>query len=97
MTGQPKTDAYGTTVISKLNEAPLKEIAAATNGIYLRLQSSEEAISQVKSQLSQIDRKAFSDVSQMNFRGWFIGLAAGMLLCLVIESLLPSTKKMAVS
>lgn len=97
LTGQPKTDAYGNTVISKLNETPLQEIAAATNGTYIRLESSEEAISQVRSHLSQIDRKAFNDLSQMNFRGWFIWLSAGMLLCLLLEFLLPATKKLSVS
>lgn len=95
LTGQPKTDASGNTIISKLNESSLKEIAAATNGIYINLESSEEALSMVKTQLAQIDRKAFSDISQMNFRGLFSWLALLMFLFLLTEQLIPATKKLA--
>jgi Ca-activated chloride channel family protein len=58
-------------VISKLNEEELTQIAKATNGVYVRLQSSDEAVSILKAQLSQIDRKAFGDESMMNFKNFF--------------------------
>ncbi len=48
-TGENKKDpATGTAVISKLNEEELKQIAANTNGIYIRLQESDEAVTSIK-------------------------------------------------
>jgi Ca-activated chloride channel family protein len=92
-TGELKKDAAGTTIISKLNEAVLKELATATNGIYIRLESSDEAVAALKKQLSQIESKAFGDVSQMNFKTYYMWLAGGMLLLLLIESFIPERKK----
>lgn len=92
-TGQNKKDEAGNTVISKLNEEGLKAIANATNGVYVRLQNSDEAVVEVKAQLSQIDRKAFNDVSMMNFKNWFIWLAAAMFVLLLVENFMPERKK----
>jgi Ca-activated chloride channel family protein len=93
VSGQAKKDETGNTVISKLNEDELKQIAKATNGVYIRLQSSEEAVSVLKSQLSQIDRKAFGDVNMMNFRNYFLWFAAAMFILLVAENFIPERKK----
>jgi Ca-activated chloride channel family protein len=88
-TGQAKKDGDGNTVISKLNEKELKQIASETNGVYIHLQSSNEAIASLKSQLSQIDRKAFGDVSMMSFKNYFIWFAIAMLILLVVEIFIP--------
>lgn len=92
-TGQVKKDEAGNTVISKLNEEELKQIAKVTNGVYVRLQSSDEAVSVLKGQLSQIDRKAFGDTSMMNFRNYFLWFAAAMFILLFIETIIPERKK----
>ena len=92
-TGTEKKDETGNVVISKLNEEELKKIAAATNGIYVRLQSSDDAVSVLKEQLSQIDRKAFSDISTMNFRNLFTWFAAVMFVLLLVENFIPERKK----
>src|SRR5205085_4965636 len=41
--GRQKTDAAGNVVVSKLNEQILEQIAAATHGKYVHLQTSEAA------------------------------------------------------
>lgn len=92
-TGSNKTDESGNTVISKLNEELLKKIAGNANGVYIHLQSSDEAVKLLKKQLSQIDSKAYSGLSGMNFSNYFIWLAAGMLLLLLIENFIPETQK----
>jgi Ca-activated chloride channel family protein len=92
-TGQPKKDEAGNTVISKLNEEELKQIASSTNGVYTRLQSSDEAVSVLKDQLSQIDRKAFGDESMMNFKNYFLWFAAAMFILLLVEQFIPERKK----
>ena len=92
-TGKIKKDVEGNTIISKLNEQPLKEISEQTNGIYIRLQSSDEAVSLLKQQLSQIETKAFSDVSQMNFTTYYIWFAAAMFFLLFAENFIAERKK----
>ena len=88
-TGDVKKDEAGNTVVSKLNEDVLKQIAQETNGIYIRLQSSDEAVSILTKQLSQIDKKSFSDISQMNFKTFFIWFAAAMFILLLVENFIP--------
>ena len=92
-TGKIKKDVEGNTIISKLNEQPLKEISEQTNGIYIRLQSSDEAVGLLKQQLSQIETKAFSDVSQMNFTTYYIWFAAAMFFLLFAENFIAERKK----
>lgn len=92
-TGDIKKDENGNTVISKLNEEELKEIASATNGIYLRLQSSDDAVAQLKEHLSQIERKTVGDISQMNFKTYYAWFTGGMLLLLIMEVFIPERKR----
>lgn len=94
VTGQNKVDpATGSAVISKLNEEELKQIAANTNGIYVRLQGSDEAVKQLQEHLSQIESKAYGDVSLMNFKAYYWWFAAAMLFLLLVEYFIPETKK----
>lgn len=92
-TGQPKRDLAGNVIISKLNEEILKELADATNGVYVRLQNSDEAIATIKKQLAQIERKAYGDVSMMQYTSYYMWFAAAMLFLLLIESVIPVTQK----
>jgi len=92
-TGQLKKDEAGNTVITKLNEDELRSIADATNGTYVRLNETDAAVSAVKAQLSQIERKAFNDVSMMSFNNYFMWFAAAALIFLLVESFLPERKK----
>jgi Ca-activated chloride channel family protein len=94
LTGENKIDpATGSAVISKLNEDVLKQVAANTNGIYIRLQESDEAVKQLQQQLSQIEAKAFADVSLINFKAYYWWFAGAMLILLLAEYFIPETKK----
>jgi Ca-activated chloride channel family protein len=92
-TGEMKKDDAGNMVVSRLNEEVLKEIAKETNGIYLRFQSSEEAVVLLKTQLSQIDKKSFADTSHTNFTTYFMWFAAAMFFLLLAENFIPERKK----
>ena len=94
VTGENKIDpATGASVISKLNEDLLKQIAATTNGIYIHLQESDEAVRLLQQQLSQIEAKAFGDKSLMNFKAYYWWFAAAMLILLLAEYFIPETMK----
>lgn len=93
-TGEIKKDEAGNPVVSKLNEEELKQIADKTNGIYVRLQGSDEAVVALKKQLSQIEAKASGDVSLMNYRTWFMWFAAAMFVLLIAENFIPEKRKL---
>ncbi len=57
------------------------------------LQSSDETVAAITKQLSQIDKKAYGDVSLMNFKTYYFWFAGFMFLLLFIESLIPERKK----
>lgn len=91
--GNVKTDASGQPVISKLNERFLQDIARTTNGMYIHLQNSEEAVKQVLGQYAGIEKKALGDVSLYNYETFYHWLALPMLLLLIAEIFLPDRKK----
>lgn len=93
VTGENKKDETGNPVISKLNEEALKSIAENTNGTYIRLEGSDEAVEAVKKQLSQIESKAFGDVSLTNFKTYYWWFAGAMLILLLAENFIPERKK----
>jgi len=92
-TGQNKKDEFGNDVVSKLNENELKQIAESTNGVYIHLQDSDEAVNQLKQQFSGIEKKAYGDVSLMNFQTYYWWFAAAMFLLMLTEYFIPETKK----
>lgn len=92
-TGEQKKDASGNLIISKLNEEELKQISSVTNGTYLQLQDPGATITSLLAHLSQIEKKAFTDISLMNFKTYYWGLAAIMFLLLLGELFIPERKK----
>ena len=94
-TGQTKKDAEGNTVITKLNESILQQLAQTSNGIYVKLEDVDDAVKKINAQLDTIDQKALNDVSYMNYQTffqWFVGLS---LLLLAIDFFIPERKKLA--
>jgi Ca-activated chloride channel family protein len=96
LTGENKRDASGNYVVSKLNEDELKQIASTTNGVYVRLQDSDEAVKALLAQFSGIEKKAFGDVSLMNFNTYYMWFAIVMFVLLLAEYFMPETKKLAI-
>jgi Ca-activated chloride channel homolog len=96
VTFENKRDASGNFVLSRLNEDELKQIASNTNGIYVRLQDSDEAVNQLLNQFSGIESKAFGDVSLMNFKTYYLWFAVVMFVLLLAEYFMPETKKLAI-
>ena len=90
-----KKDAQGNTVLSRLNEGILREIAAETGGIYARASTSTdeiEAIANAISQLSSESQEGQFEVHGVERFEWFAGLA---LLLLVGEMLISERRRYA--
>lgn len=72
-----KKDTNGETVITKLDETFLKEIADEGNGEYINGSNTEEAVEFIKEQLLQMDKKEFEAKQFAEFKDqfqWFLGL-----------------------
>ncbi|MFV0605796.1 MAG: VWA domain-containing protein [Niabella sp.] len=90
--GNKIDDETGKVIISKLNEQLLQQIAANTNGVYVRLGQSGEAVKKINEQLKQIDQKVSGDTSLMSFTYYFWIFTALMLVTLLLEQVLPEGK-----
>lgn len=79
-------DDKGETVISKLNQSELSDIAKAGNGIYQLFNGTDEVASNVKKQLAGIAKETgSSDSSYASFRQYFQYFLAVAFILLLIE------------
>lgn len=84
-TGELKKDQEGHTVMSKLNEAELQQLATETNGTYLRLDNVEDGLITMTQQLDTAEKKAMSDSEFIDYNSYFQWFLAGALWLLLIE------------
>jgi Ca-activated chloride channel homolog len=93
VTGELKKDQDGHTVMSKLNEPELQQLATETNGTYMRLDNVEDALITMTQQLDTAEKKAMSDNEFIDYKSyfqWFLGVA---ILLLLIELLLAERRR----
>jgi Ca-activated chloride channel family protein len=79
-----KKDNNGETVITRLDETILKEIAEETNGVYVNGSNTTEVVDTIKEVLDKMDKKEFESKQIADFKDqfqWFLGL--GILLLFV--------------
>lgn len=91
-TNESRKDAEGNTIITKLNETELQQLAQSTNGVYLRLEDADEAAAKITAQLATIEQTATGDKSFTDYKSyfqWFLGFA---LFLLLLETIIPERK-----
>lgn len=93
VSGGLKKDENGMPVVSKLNETMLRELAESTHGTYVKLEGTEDAVTAIQSQLANIERTAFADMSRMNFTTYYMWFAALMFIFLLVEQFIPEWRK----
>lgn len=93
--GTQKRDVGENIIVSKLNEPLLQQVAAATNGQYVRFTDAVGATNTLAQQLAQIEKKAIGDPSSFTYTTFYLWLAIPMLLFLIIEPFIADTKKQA--
>ncbi len=96
-TGQYKKDDKGETVISKLNETELSEIAKAGNGIYQLYTNTDAVASNIKHQLANIGTEtSTSDSLYISFKQYFQYFLGAAFLLLLIEFFMPEKKRLRI-
>jgi Ca-activated chloride channel family protein len=78
-----RKDRQGNTIVTRLNETILQQIAATGNGIYIRASNARTGLDQIHAELekiekSEIESKVFTEYNS-HFQ-WFVGLAIALLL-----------------
>ena len=79
-----KKDRNGETVITRLDETTLKEIAEETNGAYINGSNTSEVVDTNKDLLEKMDKKEFESKQIADYKDqfqWFLGL--GILLLFI--------------
>ena len=92
MTNTYKKDPEGNTVISKLNEVELQQLAQITKGVYVRLTDPEQAVATILQQLSTIEKTELEDSAFKDFKNYFQWFLGAAILFLLIEFFLPERK-----
>ncbi|WP_460220202.1 vWA domain-containing protein [Psychroserpens sp. MEBiC05023] len=71
-----KKDSQGETVVTKLNEDTLKEIAEEANGAYINGSNTSDVIAEIKDILNRMDKTEFEAKEFADFKDqfqWFLG------------------------
>ncbi|NNE32292.1 MAG: VWA domain-containing protein [Winogradskyella sp.] len=72
-----KKDNSGETVITRLDETTLKEIAEETNGVYINGNNTAEVVESIKDVLDKMDKKEFESKQIADFKDqfqWFLAM-----------------------
>jgi len=92
-TNSYKTDDKGNTVITRLNEDELKNIAKNGNGLYQLYTNTNDVANNIKSKLSGIGKATLSDSSFEGFKQFFQYFLAAAFFLFVIEFFITEKRK----
>lgn len=95
VTNELKKDDQGQTVISKLNEAELQQLADASNGRYIRMDNLDDVLITMTQQLEGIEKKSLSDAEFIDYKSYFQWFLAIALVLLLVEFFLPERRRTA--
>ena len=79
-----KKDNRGETVITRLDETTLKDIASEANGVYINGRNTADVVSAIKGELDKMDKQEFESKQIADFKDqfqWFLGI--GILLLFI--------------
>ncbi|RFM29868.1 VWA domain-containing protein [Deminuibacter soli] len=87
-----KRDENGQTVISKLNEKELTDIATQTNGQYFRLDNSAGVADAVFADMNKLDKKLVNATDNRRYTSFFPLFLALCIALLITEMFIPEVK-----
>ena len=91
-TNEPKKDPLGNTVISKLNESGLQQLAQTSKGVYVHLDDVNEAVKTITQQLDTIEKTSLEDKAFKDYKSYFQWFLAAALLLILAEFFIPERK-----
>jgi Ca-activated chloride channel family protein len=91
-TNEYKKDETGNTVVSRLNETELQQLAAASRGIYVKLNEVDATVNAITKQLGTIESTSLDDNAFREYKNYFQWFLAIAIVFLMIEFFLPERK-----
>ena len=89
-----KKDNLGQTIVSKLNEPLLRQLAAVNGGLYGNLENTDEMLKEVTTIINQLEKKGVEgEVSNTNYNNYFFWFLTAAFLLLMIELFIRERKK----
>lgn len=96
-TGKYKIDSKGETVISKLNEQELRDIAVTGNGIFQLYSTTEEVVKNLKNKLGSIGQETtLSDSAYASFKQYFQYFLGAAFILLLLEFFTSEKRKLKI-
>jgi Ca-activated chloride channel family protein len=92
-----RKDREGNSVVTKLNESMLKELAAEGNGFYIRATSSDAGLNQILDELEQLDKAEIGTKLFTDYEDRFQYFVALGLLFLILEFFVTERKNKFIS
>lgn len=87
-----RKDKEGNTIVTKLDEKTLQEIAGAGNGIYVRASNSDAGLNSVLDAINRLEKKQFESRMYSDYEDRFQWFIAAAFLFLLIETFLTERK-----
>lgn len=87
-----RSDSQGNTVVSKLNEDMLKEIASAGDGIYVRANNSGGAMRKIHEEINKLEKSEFESKRFTDFEDRFQPFITLCILLLLLEFMIDERK-----
>lgn len=92
-TGVARRDLQGNVVITRLNEALLRQLAEASKGLYLHLQGNTESVATaLATRFKQVEQRAIADTAQVQYRTLYLWFLLPMALLLLLVVFIPTRK-----
>ena len=92
LTTDYKKDENGNTVVSKLNEKDLQNIAAQTGGHYYLFTNAAEVANQVAASIDQMEKKQLGGAGLRVYRSYFQWFLLAAFILLLLETVIPERK-----
>lgn len=87
-----KTDRQGQTIVSKLDETILQQIASAGNGIYVRASTGQDGLTKILDEINSMQKKEIETKTFTEYEGRFQYFLALSLILLLLEFFIPERK-----
>jgi Ca-activated chloride channel homolog len=87
-----KKDASGTTVITRLNEPMLQDIAKAGNGIFVRANNSQSGVQEVFDQINKLEKAEYNEAYFSDYEDGFQFFILAALILVFAEVLIADRK-----
>lgn len=87
-----RKDKEGNTVVTKLNDQILKEIAAAANGVFVRASNADAGLNSVLNAIDKLEKKQFDSKMYSDYEDRFQWFIAAALLLLLTEVFISERK-----